>query len=397
MALHSRTRICVVTGSRAEYGLLYWLLHDLRADPAFELQLVATGMHLAREFGHTVDEIESDGFTVHRRVEMLLSSDTPGAICKSMALGTAGMSDALQVLQPDLVLVLGDRFEILAAVQACLIHNVPVAHIAGGDTTEGAIDESMRHAITKMAHLHFVTNAQSAQRVLQMGENPHHVHVVGSPGLDQLRRRPLLDTAALETALGTPLGRCNLLVTFHPVTLEPGQETAQLQELLAALDMQPEGTRLWVTRPNADSGGRAIAAALDTWAAGQPHRVQLHTSLGSLRYLSLMAKVDAVVGNSSSGLYEAPSFGVPTVNIGERQRGRLAAASVLHCPPQRDAIAAAMHSAVRLDCSTVVNPYGDGHTVPRILQVLRQLPARSALLKKPFHHYQAAAAEAAHV
>lgn len=400
------TRICVITSSRADYGLLRWLLHDLRADPAFHLQLIVTGMHLAREFGHTIDEIERDGFTADcpvemrpvevRQVEMLLSSDTPSAICKSMALGTAGVSDALVQLRPDLVLVLGDRFEILSAVQACLIHNVPVAHIAGGDTTEGATDESIRHAITKMAHVHFVTNLQSAQRVLQMGEDPQRVHVVGSPGLDQLRRQPLLDAAELAQALGTPLGQRNLLVTFHPVTLEPGQETAQLQELLAALDEQPQGTRLWVTRPNADSGGRGIADALDRWAAASGDRVQLHTSLGSLRYLSLMAQVDAVVGNSSSGLYEAPSLGVPTVNIGERQRGRLAATSVLHCPPERSAIACAIEQALAVDCSGVVNPYGDGHSVPRIVEVLRHLPARAHLLKKPFHLVEQAAAGATH-
>lgn len=379
------TRICVITSSRADYGLLRWLLHDLRADSAFDLQLIVTGMHLSREFGHTVDEIERDGFRANSRVEMLLSGDSPSAICKSMALGTSGVSDALVQLQPDLVLVLGDRFEILAAVQACLIHNVPVAHIAGGDTTEGATDESIRHAITKLSHIHFVTNAQSAQRVLQMGENPQHVHVVGSPGLDQLRRQPLLGAAELARALGTPLGQRNLLVTFHPVTLEPGQETTQLQELLAALDAQPEGTRLWVTRPNADSGGRGIADALDRWAAAHGERVQLHTSLGSLRYLSLMANVDAVVGNSSSGLYEAPSLGVPTVNIGERQRGRLAATSVLHCAPERSAIARTIDQALALDCSAVVNPYGDGQSVPRIVNALRCLPLRAELLKKPFH------------
>lgn len=390
------TRICVITSSRADYGLLRWLLHDLRADPSFDLQLLVTGTHLAREFGHTIDEIERDGFQVSRRVEMLLSSDTPNAICKSMALGTAGVSDALMQLQPDLVLVLGDRFEILSAVQACLIHNVPVAHIAGGDTTEGATDESIRHAITKMSHVHLVTNALSAQRVLQLGEDPRQVHVVGSPGLDQLRRQTLLGADDLAQALGTPLGQRNLLVTFHPVTLEPGQETAQLQELLAALDAQPEGTRLWVTRPNADSGGRAIAEALDRWAAARGDRVQLHTSLGSLRYLSLMALVDVVVGNSSSGLYETPSLGVPTVNIGDRQRGRLAARSVLHCPPERAAIASAIDQALNLDCTGVINPYGDGHSVQRIMKVLRKLPPRTELLKKPFHLVEQAPAGAHH-
>ena len=378
-------KICVITGSRAEYGLLYWVLHDLRERAGIELQIVATGMHLAPEFGHTVDEIVKDGFAVSRRVEMLLSSDTPGGIAKSIGLGVIGMSDAIEQLRPDVVVVLGDRFEILAAVQACLIHNIPVAHIAGGDSTEGAFDESIRHAITKMAHVHFVTNELSARRVRQLGEDPHHIHMVGSPGLDHLRRQPLLDRPALEAALGAPLGARNLLVTFHPVTLEVGAGVDQFTELLAALAALDPGTTLWFTRPNADPGGRTIAAALDSWATARPGRVHTYASLGQLRYLSLMAQVDAVVGNSSSGLYEAPSFGVPTVNIGDRQRGRLAAASVVHCAAERQAIGAAIERALELDCSGVVNPYGDGHSAARIVDTLCQLPPAGELLKKPFH------------
>ena len=378
-------RICVVTGSRAEYGLLYWVLHDLRASAGVELQLVVTGMHLVREFGYTVDQIERDGFDISRRVDMLLAGDTKSGIAKSIGLGVIGLSDAFEQLQPDLVVLLGDRFEILAAAQACLVHNIPVAHIAGGDTTEGAFDESIRHAITKMAHLHLVTNELSARRVRQLGEDPRRIHVVGSPGLDHLRRRALLGRAELEQALGAPLGARNLLVTFHPVTLEAGQGEEQFTELLTALDAQPAGTTIWCTRPNADTGGRAIAAALDTWAAAHPHRVHVYASLGQLRYLSLMAQVDAVVGNSSSGLYEAPSFGVPTVDIGDRQRGRLAAPSVIHCAPQREAIRAAVERATALDCSQVVNPYGDGRSAPRIVELLRSLPPAAELLKKTFH------------
>jgi UDP-hydrolysing UDP-N-acetyl-D-glucosamine 2-epimerase len=378
-------KICVVTGSRAEYGLLYWVLHGLRERADIELQIVVTGMHLAPEFGHTVDEIVKDGFSVSRRVEMLLASDTPGGIAKSVGLGVIGMSDAFEHLCPDLVVVLGDRFEILAAVQACLIHNIPVAHIAGGDTTEGAFDESIRHAITKMAQVHFVTNELSARRVRQLGEDPRRIHVVGSPGLDHLRRRPLLDRPALEAALGAPLGARNLLVTFHPVTLESDAGMGQFTELLAALDALDVGTALWFTRPNADTGGRAIAAALDAWAEARSTRTHTYASLGQLRYLSLMAQVDAVVGNSSSGLYEAPSFGVPTVNIGERQRGRLAASSVLHCDAERLEIGATIARALELDCSSVVNPYGDGHSAARIVELLGQLPRAKELLKKPFH------------
>ncbi len=378
-------KVCVVTGSRADYGLLVWLLHDLAADPAFELQLVVTGMHLSREHGHTVDEIERDGFNADRRVEMLLASDTPGATCRSVALGVIGMSEALQALQPELVLVLGDRFEILAAAQACLFHAVPLAHIAGGDTTEGAFDESIRHAITKLAQLHFVTNELAAQRVRQMGEDPRRVHMVGSPGLDHLRRRPLLEREALEAALGLPLGARNLLVTFHPVTLAGDGGLAEFNELLAALEGLSADTVLWLSRPNADPGGRGIGAALDAFAQRRGASARVHASLGSQRYLSLMAQCDAVVGNSSSGLYEAPSLGRPTVNIGTRQQGRLAAASVLHCAAQRDAIAAAITSALALDCSNVVNPYGDGHSAARIVNILRSLPPPATLLSKAFH------------
>jgi UDP-hydrolysing UDP-N-acetyl-D-glucosamine 2-epimerase len=381
----ARRKVAVVTGSRAEYGLLYWVLNDLRAADDVELQLIVTGMHLAPEFGLTVREIERDGFAIARRVEMLLSSDTPSGVAKSIGLGVMGMSDALSQLEPDVVLVLGDRFEILAAAQACLVHNIPLAHIAGGDTTEGAFDESIRHAITKMAHLHFVTNEVSAQRVRQMGEDPAMVHVTGNPGLDHLRRQPLLAGAALDTALGAPLGRRNLLVTFHPVTLEPGESERQFAALLDALDQQGRDTMLWFTRPNADTGGRALSAMLDRWAGERPERTQVHASLGQLRYLSLMAQVDAVVGNSSSGLYEAPSFQVPTVNIGDRQRGRLSTASVLHCEADRAAIAQAIDRALALDCSAVINPYGDGHAAGRIVAALRSMPQRATLLKKHFH------------
>ena len=381
----ARKKVAVVTGSRAEYGLLYWVLYDLRAAPGIELQLIVTGMHLSPEFGLTVKEIERDGFAIARRVEMLLSSDTPGGVAKSIGLGVMGMSDALEQLRPDVVLVLGDRFEILAAAQACLVHNIPLAHIAGGDTTEGAFDESIRHAITKMAHVHFVTNELSAHRVRQLGEDPRHVHVVGNPGLDHLKRLQLLDREALVESLGAPLAACNLLITFHPVTLEPGVSEHQFGALLAALDTMGDDTALWFTRPNADTGGRALSAALDSWAAPRAGRAHVHSSLGQVRYLSLMAQVDAVVGNSSSGLYEAPSFRVPTVNIGDRQRGRLSSASVIDCVPQRAAIERAIAQALTLDCSAVVSPYGDGHAAARIVAALQALPPRAELLKKHFH------------
>jgi len=378
-------RICVVTGSRAEYGLLYWVLRDLQAEASIELQLVVTGMHLAPEFGLTVRQIEQDGFPIARRVEMLLSSDTPGGVAKSIGMGVIGMSDAFEQLQPNVVLVLGDRFEILAAAQACLMHGIPLAHIAGGDVTEGAFDESIRHAITKMAHVHFVTNDLSARRVRQLGEDPCRIHCVGSPGLDHLRRLPLLDRAGLEEALGAPLAARNLLVTFHAATLEAGQSEGQFTELLAALDRLDGDIAIWFTHPNADPGGRALMGLLDEWVAARSKRAHVYTSLGQLRYLSLMSQMSAVVGNSSSGLHEAPSFGVPTVDIGTRQRGRLAAASVLHCAPERAAIGEAISRAMALDCKGMMNPYGDGRSAQRIVAALINLPPAAELLKKPFH------------
>jgi UDP-hydrolysing UDP-N-acetyl-D-glucosamine 2-epimerase len=383
-------RVCVVTGSRAEYGLLYWVLRELRDDPAFALQLVVTGMHLSHEFGHTVDEIERDGFAIDRRVEMLVAGDSPAAVARSIGLGVIGISDALEQLRPEIVVVLGDRFEIFAAAQACLVHNVPLAHIAGGDTTEGAIDEAMRHAISKMAHIHFATNAESAGRLRQLGEDPGQIHTVGNPGLDHLRRRPLLDRAALETALGAPLGERNVLVTFHPVTLDERAGVGEFEELLLALDALPADTTVWCSKPNADTGGREIATRLAAWAAARPGRVHIFASLGQLRYLSLMAQADAVVGNSSSGLYEAPSFGVPTVDIGDRQRGRLAATSVIRSEPTRDAIAASIARALALGRQRdVVNPYGDGDSARRIVDVLRHMGPPATLLKKVFHAHEA--------
>jgi UDP-hydrolysing UDP-N-acetyl-D-glucosamine 2-epimerase len=378
-------RVCVVTGSRAEYGLLYWILRELQAADDVVLQLVVTGMHLSPEFGRTADVILADGFEIARSVEMLVSSDTPGGTAKSMGLGLIGMADALESLRPDVVVVLGDRFEMLVAVQACLVYGIPVAHIAGGDTTEGAFDESIRHAITKMSHLHFVTNALSAQRVRQLGEDAGAVHVVGSPGLDYLKRQPLLDRVALEHELGAALGVRNLLVTFHPATLDPKADLSVMRELFAALEAQPDDTVFWLTRPNADAGGRALASAIDAWVASHPARAHVYASLGQLRYLSLMAQVDAVIGNSSSGLYEAPSLRVPTVDIGDRQRGRLAAASVIHCVPERAAIVEAISRARALDCRDVQNPYGDGDSSRRIVSLLRSMPPADQLVMKRFH------------
>lgn len=380
----AKRKICVVTGSRAEYGLLYWVIHDLNNAADVEIQLVVTGQHLAPEFGRTVSRIEADGFPIAERVEMLLSSDTAQGVTQSMGLGLIGFAGVYARLKPDIVVVLGDRFEIFAAAQAAMIANVPIAHLCGGDTTEGAFDEAIRHSITKMAHVHFVTNELAAHRVRQLGEDPSSVHVVGSPGIDNIRRLRLLSRAEIERDLGIELQQCNLLITFHPVTLSGEESAAQLTELLAALDALPSPAGLYFTMPNSDTGGRALGEQLKRWAADRSS-ARVFTSLGQLRYLSLMAQMSAVVGNSSSGLYEAPSFRIPTVDIGDRQGGRLAAASVIRCEPERNAIGAALARALDLDCSEAVNPYGDGHSAARIVDVLRKMPNPRSLLKKRFH------------
>lgn len=379
----SGRRICVVTGSRAEYGLLYWVMKEIQADADLVLQVVVTGMHLAPEFGSTYRVIEEDGFAIDARVEMLLASDTPVGIAKSIGLGVIGFADVFERLRPDIVVVLGDRFEILAAVQAALVARLPVAHIAGGDTTEAAFDEAIRHSITKMSHLHFVTNEDAARRVRQLGEAPENIHLVGSPGLDHIQRLSLLDRAELSRQLGHEFRPRNLLVTYHPETLGDQPAVQQFRELLIALDRLGDDVGLFLTRPNADTGGKSLLPLIDAFVAS--HRnARAFTSLGQLRYLSLMAQVDAVVGNSSSGLYEAPSFKKPTVNIGDRQRGRLQAGSVLNCPPLADMIEQTIRAAFTLDCQTVVNPYGDGQSSPRIVGVLKAVPDPRTLLRKHF-------------
>lgn len=376
-------KICVVTGSRAEYGLLYWLMKEIQDDPDLLLQTVVTGMHLSPEFGLTYKVIEADGFAIDAKVEMLLSSDTPVGIAKSMGLGVIGFADALDRLRPDILVLLGDRYEIFAVAQAALVARIPIAHIAGGDVTEGAFDEAIRHSITKMSHLHFVTNEAAARRVRQLGENPEHIFNVGSPGLDYIKRLTLLSRQELEEVLDFRFREKNLLVTFHPATLEATSAEAQFQALLTALDQFGENVGIIFTKPNADTDGRAIIRLMDGYAASHAH-ARVYNSLGQVRYLSAMSQVDAVVGNSSSGLYEAPSFGKPTVNIGDRQKGRLQAASVINCGQDASAIEKAILQALATDCSGTVNPYGDGNSSARIKSRLKQIAEPSALLKKHF-------------
>lgn len=380
-------RICVVTGTRAEYGLMRGLIAGIRDDDAFELQLAVTGMHLSPEFGLTWREIEADGFPIDERVEILLSSDTPVGVSKAMGLGLIGFADAFARLKPDLVVVLGDRFEILAAASAALVAGIPIAHIHGGETTEGAFDEAIRHSVTKMSHLHFTAAAPYRDRVIQLGEAPERVFLVGGLGIDAIKGLKLLDRAELEGQLDLEFGARNLMVTFHPPTLEPGEAAAQMQALLDALNSLGPETHLLFTMPNADTGGRELAAMVDRFVAARPH-ARVFTSLGQLRYLSCMRLMDGVVGNSSSGLIETPSFGIGTVNIGDRQAGRLKAASVIDCAPQQDAIEAALERLFsddfRKGLAGVENPYGTGGATMAILDVLRRHPL-SGLLKKSFH------------
>lgn len=379
-------KICVVTGGRADYGLLRPVLSEISAAPDLKLQVIATGMHLAPEFGLTFREIEADGFAIDRKVEMLLSSDTPSAITKSMGLGMIGFADALQELSPDLLLVLGDRFEIFAAVAAALIACVPVAHLHGGETTEGAFDEAIRHSITKMSHLHFVAAEEYRQRVVRMGEHTDRVFKVGGLGVDNIRQLKLLGRTELEKSLGFPLGKKNLLVTFHPVTLEPDSAARQMEELLAALAPLADTTLLF-TVPNADTEGRQLMRMIEAFSASHSN-THVFSSMGILRYLSCMQWVDGVVGNSSSGLTEAPSFRVGTVNIGDRQRGRLKAASVIDCEPEREQICTAIKQLYAYDfrdlLQQVVNPYGDGGASRKIVETIRAC-SLDGLLKKTFH------------
>jgi UDP-hydrolysing UDP-N-acetyl-D-glucosamine 2-epimerase len=377
----AKRRICVATSGRADYGLLYWPMRDIAAAEDLGLQLLVTGTHLEPRFGETVRQIEADGFAIDARLPMDLAEDSPEAMARSTALALTGAVEALERLKPDMLMVLGDRFETLALAQAAMLTRTPVAHIGGGDVTEGAIDEGLRHAITKLSHLHFVTHAEARDRVVRMGEAPERVHLVGNPGLDLLTRAAPMDLEALETALGRPLGARNLLVTFHSVTTLPDRGLAECEALLAALAPISDVT-LWITRPNSDPGGVAIKAALDVFAEGRAN-VSLHDALGAA-YLPLLAVCDAVVGNSSSGLAEAPSVGTPTVDVGLRQAGRLAGPSVLHCVAETPAIAAALARAMAGDVPGFDNPYGDGQSSARIVDALCAAPPRDVLLRKRF-------------
>lgn len=377
-------KICVITGTRAEYGLLRWVMQGIKDDPHLELQVIATGMHLSPEFGLTFHEIEADGFQIDRKVEMLTSSDTAVGIAKSMGLATIGMADALDELMPDLIVVLGDRYEIFASVAAALVACIPVAHLHGGEATLGAFDEAFRHSITKMSNLHFVAAEEYRRRVIQLGEQPERVFLVGGLGIDNIKRLKLLDKAELEKSLGFELGVKSLLINFHPVTLESENAVAQMSELLAAL-AELEDTHLIITMPNSDTNGRELKKMINQFITKYPNS-HAYSSLGQLRYLSCVAHVDGVVGNSSSGLLEVPSFKKGTINIGVRQKGRLQASSVINCEANRASISDALNRLYSDSFKDVVgqtkNPYGEGGASEKVVTELKNFEIKRPLMKK---------------
>jgi UDP-N-acetylglucosamine 2-epimerase (non-hydrolysing)/GDP/UDP-N,N'-diacetylbacillosamine 2-epimerase (hydrolysing) len=380
-------KIAVVTGTRAEYGLLSRLMRMIADNADLQLQIIVTNMHLSPEFGFTYKEIEADGFKIDKKVEMLLSSDTANATTKSVGLATIGFADAYGDLKPDLLLVLGDRFEMLAAVTAALFYKIPVTHLYGGEITEGAYDDAIRHAITKMSHLHFTATEIYRKRVIQMGENPERVYNVGAIGIDNIRHEQLFGKQQLEESLDFKIADKTLLVTFHPVTMEENTAEEQCRNLLQALN-EFEDYSIIFTQANADTNGRIITRLMQEYVENNRSRTKLYASLGKLRYLSVLQYVKAVVGNSSSGIVEVPSFGIPTVNIGNRQKGRIHPESVINTAPDAQAIKMALERALSDSFSqfakTITNPYEKRDSAKRIFEVLKNIDLKD-ICRKEFH------------
>lgn len=380
-----KRKICVVTGTRAEYGLLYWLMKEIQDDPELTLQIVATGMHLSPEFGLTYKKIEEDGFRIDEKVEMLLSSDTPVGIAKSIGLGVIGFADALAHLHPDVMVVLGDRYEIFAAAQAAMIARIPIAHIHGGETTEGAFDEAMRHAVTKMSYLHFTAAEAYRRRVIQLGEAPERVFNYGAPGLDNIAKLQLLEKEAFEKAIDFQLGKLSFLITYHPVTLSEKDPAQYIDALFEAIDRFPEA-KIIFTKANADTASRIINQRIDRYVEKNPHRAKAFTSMGQILYLSAVKHADVVIGNSSSGIVETPALKKPTINIGKRQQGRLKATSIIDCEENEAAILEAIKESLSPDfretVKSAVNPYGMGDASIKIKETLKNISLKNILMKK---------------
>ena len=377
--------IGVVTVARSDYGHLLPLLEEIRAAPGLGLQLFVAGGHLSKRLGATVSGIEADGWTVTDRVETMGKSDAPEDVAAGAGIGIAGFARAFARRRPDLVVVLGDRIEMLSAAVAALPLTIPVAHVHGGEVTEGAIDEQIRHAVTKLSHLHFPAAEVFAKRILQMGEEAWRVHCCGAPGLDRLARMAVVPRAELAARVGLPLRKPTVLVTLHPVTLEPEDTATHVEELAAALS-RAEGDVI-VTAPGADTAHGTIMRRLEALAAARPH-TRMVASLGDDTYCSLLREVDVMVGNSSSGLIEAPSFALPVVNVGSRQHGRLRAENVIDVGHGREEILAglrrALDPAFRAGLTGLRNPYGDGRSAPRIVRVLADVPLGRRLVRKRF-------------
>ncbi|MGO2337396.1 UDP-N-acetylglucosamine 2-epimerase [Providencia heimbachae] len=368
--------VAVFTGTRAEYGLLFWFLKDIQNDPELNLQLLVSGMHLSPEFGETYQQIENDGFIINEKIEILLSSNSSIGTAKSMGLGILGFADAFSRMKPDVLIVLGDRFEALAAAQTAMILRIPVIHLHGGEITEGAYDDAIRHAITKLSYLHGTSTEEYRQRVIQLGESPVRVKNIGAIGLEHLKRGTFMDIQELGKSLNFELQKPYFLVTYHPVTLGEESPEKSFQSLLDALNEYPD-YQIILTYPNADDGGRRIIPMLETYAVANSKRVLAIPSLGQVRYLSAVKYASAVIGNSSSGIIEVPAFNVPTVNIGLRQKGRLAAKSVIHCSADKDAIQSAIQSAIthsyKFDGEVIVNPYGQGDSSTQVIEMIKTL------------------------
>ena len=373
-----------MTGGRAEYDLLSGVMAGIRDSSRLRLQTVVTGAHLVAASGHTVDSIVADGFDIDATIDMVLANDAPVAVAKSVGIAMMGFADAFARLRPDILLVLGDRYEILAAATAAMMMGIPIAHVHGGERSDGAIDESIRHAVTKMAYLHFVAAEPYRRRVIQMGESPERVVLVGAPGIDNVLAGPHLERADLERALGRTLGDVNFLVTYHPATRGEIESSTAVRELLSALDGFPSASA-FLTGANADAGGSAINAALRQYALDHPERVSYTPSLGRLRYLSLLRVADVVIGNSSSGLIEAPVFGVPTVNVGSRQDGRLKADSIIDCEESASQIQASVSRALtpefRAMARAVPSLYAGGEAVNAIVRHLEIFDVDAPLAK----------------
>lgn len=381
-------KVCVVTGTRAEYGLLRPVMKRLYRDDTVTMQLVATGMHLSSEFGMTYREIEEDGFPIHSKIEMLMSSDTQAGITKSMGVALLGFADYFAANRPDIVVLLGDRYETFAVAEAAMIARIPIAHIGGGEKTEGAMDEAIRHSISKMSHLHFTATEEYRKRVIQLGENPENVYYVGSLGIENIRTIQMFAKEEMERLLDFSFSRPTVMVTYHPVTLEYMTSRIQFQNLLEVLDRHSELSVIF-TKANSDTDGRIINKMIDDYAAEHTDRCRAYASLGQKRYLSALQFCCAVMGNSSSGMIEVPSFGIPTVNIGDRQKGRMAADSVITCgngvEDIEKALTYAMSDAFKIKCKTVKNPYEKAGTSETIVNRIKEALRKGISLKKEFY------------